>query len=88
MLSDDAKARRSEALENVRQQMQLSDHFHTIKPEDKPEPYSDELFKDAAIQWLIEMDQVCIASSTLSSALCSHFFCSLLLCLNTLCSNT
>jgi len=87
MLPDDAKARRSEALENVRQQTQLSDHFRTIKPEDKPEPYSDELFKDAAIQWLIETDQVCIASSTLSSALCSRFFCSLLLRLNTLCSN-
>jgi hypothetical protein len=58
MLPDDAKARRQEALKSVLEQSQVDDHFHLVKPEDKPEPYSDNVFKEAAIQWLVETDQV------------------------------
>jgi hypothetical protein len=58
MLPDDAKARCQEALERTLEQSQVDDHFHLVKPEGKPEPYSDNAFKDAAIQWLIETDQV------------------------------
>ena len=58
MLTDDAKARRQDALEKALEQTQVDNHFHLVKPEDKPEPYSDNIFKKAAIQWLIETDQV------------------------------
>ena len=34
------------------------DFFKPATPEDKPTPYSDELFKEAAIEWLIETNQV------------------------------
>ena len=36
----------------------MNDHFSTQKPEDKPKSYSDLFFEEAAIQWLIETDQV------------------------------
>jgi hypothetical protein len=58
MLPEDAKARRKEALEKLIEQTQVNDHFHPMMPDDKPTPYSDEAFKEAAIQWLIETDQV------------------------------
>jgi len=58
MLPDDAKARCQEALERVIEQMQVDNHFHLAKPEDKPDPYSDNIFREAAIQWLVETDQV------------------------------
>jgi hypothetical protein len=57
MIPEDAKARR-EAISNAMEQSQLDDHFQRVNPEDKPVPYSDGIFKDAAIQWLIETDQV------------------------------
>jgi hypothetical protein len=59
MIPEDAKARREEAIANAKEQTQVDDHFHHVKPEDKPVPYSDENFKEAAIQWLVETDQVC-----------------------------
>jgi hypothetical protein len=58
MIPEDAKARHEEATANAKEQTQVNDHFHQVNPEDKPAPYSDELFKAAAIQWLIETDQV------------------------------
>ena len=59
MIPEDAKARRQEAMVNAKEQTQVDEHFHHVKPEDKPVPYSDQSFKDAAVQWLIETDQVC-----------------------------
>ena len=56
MLPEDSKARRNALLESLRQ-TNVTEHF-AEKPEDKPSPYSDELFKQAAIQYLIETDQV------------------------------
>jgi hypothetical protein len=57
MLPGDAKERK--ATQHVMlQQTQVNDHFPAIKPEDKPLPYTDELFKEAAIEWLIQTDQV------------------------------
>jgi hypothetical protein len=58
MLPNDAKARRREALEKAMEQTQVSDHFQVVKPEDKPEAYSDDVFKEATLRWLIETDQV------------------------------
>ncbi|KAI0282709.1 hypothetical protein BC826DRAFT_921438, partial [Russula brevipes] len=57
MLPKDAKARRQDAITNVKEQSQVDDHFVHVKPEDRPAPFSDALFEDAAIQWLIETDQ-------------------------------
>ena len=62
MLPDDSRAcKQAAAGEAARvQQGRVDHHFETLKPEDKPVPYSDELFRDAAIQWLVETDQVCL----------------------------
>jgi hypothetical protein len=57
MLPGDAKERK--AAEHIAlQQTQVNDHFSKTQPEDKPPPYTDELFKEAAIEWLIQTDQV------------------------------
>jgi hypothetical protein len=58
MIPEDARARRQDAIANVKEQSQVDDHFAHVNHEDRPAPFSDELFKDAAIQWLIETDQV------------------------------
>ncbi|KIL54591.1 hypothetical protein M378DRAFT_31215, partial [Amanita muscaria Koide BX008] len=55
MLPEDAKARRKER--DSKEQTQLENHFQRVNPGDKPAPYSDELFKEALIRWLIETDQ-------------------------------
>ena len=60
MLPDDAKARRAEQLETLKKQTAVDDHFSAQKPDQKPKPYSDSIFEEAAIQWLIETDQVCL----------------------------
>ena len=57
MLPEDSKARRDAAAEKLKQ-LQVDDHFMVIPEEEKPMPYTDEVFKEAAIQWLIETDQV------------------------------
>ena len=61
MIPEDAKARHAEAITKM-EQTQVDDHFHRVGPEDKPMPYSDGAFKDAAIRWLIETDQVPIST--------------------------
>jgi hypothetical protein len=62
MLPEDAKARREQAAADAKEQTQVDDHFHKLNPEDKPAPYSDVFFREAAIRWLIETDQVCYIS--------------------------
>ena len=60
MLPEDTKERRAAALERLRQ-TEVEDHFRTAQQSDKPlpsTPYTNELFKEAAIQWLVETDQV------------------------------
>ena len=58
MLPEDSKARRAQVLEENLQQTNVNDHFKPAPKEEKPEPFSDELFKQAAIDWLIETNQV------------------------------
>lgn len=60
MLPEDSANRKAAALEatSKTQQGRVDEHFETIKPGDKPIPYSDTLFQDFAIQWLIQTDQV------------------------------
>jgi hypothetical protein len=60
MLPDDAKHRKNLAkatAANLRQPG-INEHFKQEAPEDKPTPYSDALFQEAAIKWLIETNQV------------------------------
>jgi hypothetical protein len=59
MLPGDTKARKVAHLEKLRQTA-VHDHYKPIPLEEKPQPYSDEIFKDAAIEWLIATDQVLI----------------------------
>lgn len=61
MIPEDREAQKEEqrAAEEKLQQTQVNDHFKAIPPEERPEPYSDDLFRDTAIQWLIATDQVC-----------------------------
>lgn len=58
MLPDDTKARRTQMLEKTLHQTSVNDHFKSTPKEEKLEPYSDELLKQAAIEWLIQTNQV------------------------------
>ena len=40
------------------QQGHVDQHFETMKPGDKPIPYSESAFREVAIQWLVQTDQV------------------------------
>ncbi|KAF9456062.1 hypothetical protein BDZ94DRAFT_1178523, partial [Collybia nuda] len=58
MLPEDARARKlATAAQSRTEQTHVDTHFPTLKPEDKPTPYSDEVFQEAALRWLIETDQ-------------------------------
>ena len=57
MLPEDSKAHHTALLESLCQ-TNITKHFSEAKPEDKPSPYSDELFWQAAVQYLIKTDQV------------------------------
>ncbi|KAF8172893.1 hypothetical protein BJ912DRAFT_859710 [Pholiota molesta] len=56
MLPKDSSARRAAERDSLKQTA-VNDHFSVQKPNEKPIIYSDELFKEAAIQWLVETDQ-------------------------------
>ena len=58
MIPEDAKARCKEANAKAMEQSQINDHFHQAAPEDKPTPYLDKAFREAALQWLVQTDQV------------------------------
>jgi len=58
MLPEDTKERRQALTDQTLRQSVVDDHFKPATPEDKPTPYSDKLFKEAAIEWLIETNQV------------------------------
>ena len=57
MLPEDSKAHCAVLLESLHQ-TNVTKHFSEAKPEDKPSPYSDELFRQAVVQYLIKTDQV------------------------------
>jgi hypothetical protein len=63
---DDSKARKAhckkvaDSVENV-PQPPVDEHLKAVNPEEKPQPYSDdEMFNRAAVQWLLETNQVFI----------------------------
>ena len=59
MLPDITQKRRKEAesVGMISTQGSLDDH---VQPMEKMKGYSDEEWKDAAIEWLISTDQVCL----------------------------
>ena len=60
MLPEDSKKRKALALDKNRlsQQSSVTDHFGPEDTNAKPITYSDSAFKTAAIEWLIETNQV------------------------------
>ncbi|KAH0837807.1 hypothetical protein J3R83DRAFT_6008 [Lanmaoa asiatica] len=56
MLPKDCKERKDRAL-STQKQCQLDPHLHPVAAKEIIPPYSDELFRDTAIQWLINTDQ-------------------------------
>ena len=60
MLPRDSAARKVAEVEATAklQQGRVDEHFEPIKPGDKPVPYSDRTFRELAIQWLVQTDQV------------------------------
>jgi hypothetical protein len=62
MLTEDSQARRAAKREEGLQQSAMDGHFQMAskdnQPEEKPKTYSDTLFREAAVQWLVETDQV------------------------------
>lgn len=62
MLPDDARERKHVALaESKTEQIHVDSHFQTLEPGEKLAPYSDD--QEAAIQWLVETDQVRVLSN-------------------------
>lgn len=60
MLPRDTKCRKLEAAATAKNQAQLDGHLCKQEEKDCIVPYSDSLFHEAAIQWLVKTDQVCV----------------------------
>ena len=57
MLPKDAKKRHSDT--KIREtQSHLDSHLREMPQKERIVPYTDENFRDAAIEWLVSMDQV------------------------------
>jgi hypothetical protein len=57
MLPKDAKKRRNNAA-STEAQLRLDPHLREKPRKEKVVAYNDELFRDAAIEWLVSTDQV------------------------------
>jgi hypothetical protein len=57
MLPKDAKKRRNDAAAD--KQSRLDPHLREKPQKERVIPYNDDLFRDAAIEWLVSTDQVC-----------------------------
>ncbi|KDQ54448.1 hypothetical protein JAAARDRAFT_135739, partial [Jaapia argillacea MUCL 33604] len=57
MLPNDAKAQKDLKDAALKSQSTLNGHVHAQDPSERVIPYSNEAFKSAAIQWLVETDQ-------------------------------
>ena len=58
MLPEDTKARRAQVLEENLRQTNVNDHFKPAPKEAQRDLYTDELFRQASVEWLIETNQV------------------------------
>jgi hypothetical protein len=57
MLPKDAEKRRKDA--HADNQLRLDSHLRDKPEKERTIPYTDERFRDAAIEWLVSTDQVC-----------------------------
>ncbi|KAF8154640.1 hypothetical protein B0H34DRAFT_852330 [Crassisporium funariophilum] len=57
MLPNNTTKRRKSIADQLLQQTSDDNHFKPATAEEKPIPYSDKIFKEAAIEWLIETNQ-------------------------------
>jgi hypothetical protein len=65
MLPEDTKARKADIAAKL-QQSQVNNHFPIAVPvprEERPKPYTDKNFEEAAIEWLVITDQVCSSTT-------------------------
>lgn len=60
MLPPDVKERKNAAAVANARQDSLDPHLHEVQPREHVLPYSDKLFREAAIKWLASTNQVCI----------------------------
>ena len=44
--------------QSVGHQTSMTDHYKPAEPTERVTPYSDDLFKQAALEWLVQTDQV------------------------------
>jgi hypothetical protein len=58
MLPNDTKARKKALDEQRLKQTGINEHFRTVTVEEKPIQYTDEVWMEAALEWLIETGQV------------------------------
>jgi hypothetical protein len=56
MLPKDAKNRRQATMKDTQQR--LDPHLEEKPPRERVIPYTDDLFREAAIEWLVSNDQV------------------------------
>ena len=70
MLPTDTKARRKQA--EAQQQSRLDPHLVKKAPAARVVKYSDHVFRQAAIEWLIATDQVVIRFSSVATVLQSY----------------
>jgi hypothetical protein len=57
-LPDDIKARKTAAAAANMRQGTLDEHVREIEPGEHVLPYTDKLFREAAVEWLITTNQV------------------------------
>jgi hypothetical protein len=67
MLPADARDCKSKAATSQLPQGRLDSHLQDIPPPERIVPYSDRLFREAAIEWLIATDQVGLFCTTMLS---------------------
>jgi hypothetical protein len=67
MLPKDAEKRRNDAAAD--NQSRLDPHLKERLPKERVIPYNDDLFRDAAIEWLVSTDQVCQNSQSSNTVL-------------------
>ena len=65
MLPENLKAHHAALLKSLHQ-TNVTEHFAEAKPENKPPPYSDKIFNQAAVQYIIETDQVSSSYTSLT----------------------
>ncbi len=68
MLEKHVKARKANRKAEFEKQARLDEHLRPLPEKKRVVPYSDELFNEAAREWLIDTDQVCFVRRWYRSA--------------------